>query len=109
LVPDSPTAADGEPFRIGMVNQENTPAGSYPELSQAVQAAVEYVNSQLGGLDGRPIEVEVCNTEFSAEGSTACGQRFVEDGVPVVLGGIDVFGNAIDVLVDNDIPYVGGI
>lgn len=109
LVPDTPRAADGEPFRIGMVNQENTPAGSYPELSRAVQAAVEYVNTQLGGLDGRPIEVDVCNTEFSAEGSTACGQRFAEDGTPVVLGGIDVFGNAIDVLEDNDVPFVGGI
>ncbi len=109
LVPDEPVAASAEPFRIGMINQENTPAGSYPELSQAVQAAVEYVNAQLGGLDGRPIEVEVCNTEFSAEGSTACGQRFVEAGMPVVLGGIDVFGNAIDVLADNDVPYAGGI
>lgn len=109
LVPETPEAADGEPFTIGMVNQENTPAGSYPELSQAVQAAVEYVNTQLGGLDGRPIEVDVCNTEFSAEGSTACGQRFAEQGTPVVLGGIDVFGNAIDVLADNDVPYVGGI
>jgi branched-chain amino acid transport system substrate-binding protein len=26
-----------------------------------------------------------------------------------VLGGIDVFGNAIDVLADNEVPYVGGI
>ena len=109
LVPDEPVAADGEPFRIGMVNQENTPAGSFPELSQAVQAAIEYVNAELGGLDGRPIELEVCNTEFSAEGSTACGQRFVEAGMPVVLGGIDVFGNAIDVLADNEVPYAGGI
>jgi branched-chain amino acid transport system substrate-binding protein len=51
----------------------------------------------------------VCNTEFSAEGSTACAQRFVDAGIPVVLGGIDVFGNAIDTLRDNGIPYVGGI
>ncbi len=109
LVPDAPVAADGEPYRIGMINQENTPAGSYPELSQAVQAAVEFVNTQLGGLDGRPIEVEVCNTEFSAEGSTACGQRFAEGDAAVVLGGIDVFGNGIDVLADNDVPYAGGI
>jgi branched-chain amino acid transport system substrate-binding protein len=108
-VPEEPTEATGEPIRIGMVNQENTPAGSYPELSQATRAAVEFVNEQLGGVDGRPIELEVCNTDFSAEGSTACGQRFAEDEVPVVLGGIDVFGNAVEVLADNDIPYAGGI
>lgn len=109
LVPDEPVAADGEPIVVGMVNQENSPGGSYPELSQAANAAIEFVNEQLGGVDGRPIELEVCNTSFSAEGSTACGQRFVEEGVPAVLGGIDVFGTAIDVLADNDVPYVGGI
>lgn len=109
LVPAEPTKATGEPLKIGMINQENTPAGSFPELSQAVQAAVEFVNTQLGGVDGRPVEVQVCNTEFSAEGSTKCAQQFVDEEVPVVLGGIDVFGNGIDTLKDNGIPYVGGI
>jgi branched-chain amino acid transport system substrate-binding protein len=109
LVPDEPVAADGEPIVLGMVNQENTPVGSFPELSGTVKAGVAFVNEQLGGIDGRPLELVVCNTGFSAEGSTACGQQFVTRDAPVVLGGIDVFGNAIDVLADNDIPYVGGI
>lgn len=109
LIVESPTPATGDPLVIGMINQENTPAGSYPELSQAVQAAVSFVNEQLGGLAGRPIRVEVCNTGFSAEGSTDCGQKFVEARVPAVLGGIDVFGNAVDVLAANGVPYVGGI
>ena len=109
LVPEQATAAEGDPITIGMINQENTPAGSYPELSQGVDAAIAFVNEQLGGLDGRPIELEVCNTNFSAEGSTSCGQQFVEEEVPVVMGGIDVFGNGIEVLADNEIPFVGGI
>jgi hypothetical protein len=90
LVPDEPVVASGEPLVLGMVNQENTPVGSFPELSAAVQAAVDFVNENLGGVGGRPIEVELCNTNFSAEGSTACGQQFAESGVPAVLGGIDV-------------------
>jgi branched-chain amino acid transport system substrate-binding protein len=109
LVPAEPRSAEGEPVVLGMINQENTPVGSFPELSAAVAAAVGFVNDQLGGIDGRPVRVEVCNTGFSAEGSAACGQRFVGLGVPVVLGGIDVFGNGVDVLADNGIPYVGGI
>lgn len=109
LVPAKATKATGTPITLGMVNQENTAAGSYPELSQAVQAAVAFVNDQLGGVHGHPIKVEVCNTEFSAEGSTTCGQRFAEERVPAVLGGIDVFGNAIETLADNHIPYIGGI
>lgn len=109
LVPDAESTATGEPIVLGMINQENTPLGSYPELSSAVKAAAAFVNERLGGVDGRPIEIVVCNTEFSPEGSTACAQQFVEDGVPAVLGGIDVFGNGISTLAENDIPYVGGI
>jgi branched-chain amino acid transport system substrate-binding protein len=109
LVPERAVAAEGAPIVLGMINQENTPVGSFPELSSAVQAAVQFVNAELGGIGGRPVAVEVCNTNFSAEGSTACGQRFAEAGVPAVLGGIDVFGNAIDVLEANGVPYAGGI
>jgi branched-chain amino acid transport system substrate-binding protein len=109
LVPETSVVASGEPIVLGMVNQENTPVGSFPELSGAVRAAAAFVNNELGGIGGRPVEVQVCNTNFSAEGSTACGQRFAEAGVPAVLGGIDVFGNAIDVLEANGVPYVGGI
>ncbi len=70
-VPDTPTKATGTPITLGMVNQENTPAASFPELSQADEAAVAFVNDQLGGVDGHPIKLDVCNTKFTAEGSTA--------------------------------------
>src|SRR5690606_31806189 len=76
VLPDSASAAEGEPIVLGMINQENTPVGSYPELSSATRAAIEFVNAELGGVHGRPLELEVCNTEFSPEGSTACAQKF---------------------------------
>lgn len=109
VIPEEGAQASGDPIVIGMINQENTPVGSYPELSSAARAAVDFINDQLGGVDGRPLEIEVCNTEFSPEGSTACAQGFVEAGVPVVLGGIDVFGDGLVTLADNEIPFVGGI
>ncbi len=109
LVPATPTKATGEPIKLGMINQENTPAGSFPELSGTAKAGVAFINEQLGGVDGRPIELEVCNTKFSPEGSTTCAQQLSEAGVPAVLGGIDVFGNAVDTLEANGIPFVGGI
>lgn len=109
LVPAQATKATGAPIKLGMINQENTPIGSFPELSQAVQAGIQFVNHDLGGVDGRPIQMEVCNTKFTPEGSTGCAQKFVEAKVPVVLGGIDVFGTGVTTLADNDIPFVGGI
>lgn len=109
VVAETASAADGEPIVLGMINQENTPVGSYPELSSATRAAIEFVNAELGGVNGRPLELEVCNTEFSPEGSTSCAQQFVQAGVPAVLGGIDVFGTGIETLEENEIPFVGGI
>jgi branched-chain amino acid transport system substrate-binding protein len=109
VVPARPGRADGKPIVLGMINQENTPVANFPELSQATQAGVDFVNRDLGGIDGRPIEVRVCNTKFTPEGSSGCAQRFVDEDVAAVLGGIDVFGNGIETLADNDIPYVGGI
>ncbi len=108
-MPDEESTATGEPIVLGMINQENTPLGSYPELSSAARAAAALVNDRFGGVGGRPVEIEVCNTEFSPEGSTACAQQFAEAGVPAVLGGIDVFGTGVDTLAENEIPYVGGI
>ena len=107
--PDQPTVATGEPIRLGMINQDNTVAGSFPELSLSVKAGIEFINKEMGGVNGRPLTLEVCNTEFSAEGSTNCAQKFVQQKFPAVLGGIDVFGNGIDTLAQNGIPYVGGI
>ena len=109
LVPARPTKATGTPITIGMINQENTPAGSFPELSAAAKGMFEWLDAEAGGVDGHPIVLDVCNTNFSAEGSTACGQRFAQAKVPVVLGGIDVFGNAVDTLRASGIPYAGGI
>jgi branched-chain amino acid transport system substrate-binding protein len=110
LVPDGAIApASGTPIRIGMMNQEASPAGSYTQLSQAARAAIDFVNDALGGLHGHPLELELCDNGFSAEQSVACAQQMVDERVPVVLGGIDIFGTGIDVLRQNDIPYAGGI
>ena len=109
-VPESVVAADGEPIRIGMINQEDTPLGSFPELRLAVEAGVEWINAELGGVGGRPLELDTCITNFSVERSQACAQQMVTDDVVAVLGGIDVTSNgSIPVLEQNDLPYVGGI
>ena len=109
VVPDAPVAARGEPIRLGMINQDTGAVGAFPELTRAARAAVDFVNAELGGIDGRPLELITCDTGFSPEGSTACAQRLVSEGVVAVTGGIDVWGASIPVLESNEIPYIGGI
>ncbi|MEQ8841014.1 MAG: ABC transporter substrate-binding protein [Acidimicrobiales bacterium] len=111
-IPALPVAADDalEPIRIGMINQENTPAGSYPELRFAAGAAVTFINTELGGVDGRPLELVPCITDFSVESSQACAQELVLEEVVALVGGIDVLAQgALPVLEQNGLPMVGGI
>jgi len=111
-LPDTPVAADpdAEPILVGMINQENTPLGSFPEIRGAVQAAVSFINAELGGVDGRPIELRTCITSFSAEESTSCAQEMISEGVVALVGGIDVTSNAsFPLLEDNQLPQLGGI
>ncbi|MCZ7536870.1 MAG: ABC transporter substrate-binding protein [Acidimicrobiia bacterium] len=108
-LPESPVKAEGEPIKVGTINQETGATGAYPELTMADRAAVAFINAELAGLDGRPIQLVECDTEFSPAGSQSCAQKMVDEGVVAVVGGIDVFGTGIDVLEQNGIPFVGGI
>lgn len=110
-VPAQPTrAGGGEPIRIGMINQENTPLGSFPELRLGAEAAVRFINEELGGVGGRPVELLPCITTFSVEKSRSCAQELAAKDVVAVTGGIDITSNgSIPVLEQNEIPFVGGI
>jgi branched-chain amino acid transport system substrate-binding protein len=109
-VPDAPVAAEGEAIKVGHINQEDVPIGSYPEVRLGAEAAVEFINAELGGVDGRPIELVECIANFSVEGSQACAQEMVQAGVVAVTGGLDIMsGGSIPILEQNGIPYVGGI
>ena len=111
-IPDEPVAADptAEPIPVGMINQEDTPLGSFPELRRATEATVEFINTELGGVGGRPIELSTCIVSFDVEQSQACAQEMVQNDVVALSGGIDVTSNgSIPVLEQNGIPQIGGI
>ncbi len=82
-------AAEGEPIRIGYANSEPF----FPESTVGVRAAVEYVNAELGGAGGRPIEIVECPIVAVADGA-ACGAQFAnDDSIALVLTGTLVVGN----------------
>ncbi|MEM7140990.1 MAG: ABC transporter substrate-binding protein [Actinomycetota bacterium] len=66
--------ADGEPIRIGV-------SGAFDFLQMeddAAQAAADFVNAELGGVDGRPLELVFCNMAVPEDGS-ACAAEFAND------------------------------
>ena len=60
-------------------------------------------------MDGHPIELITCNTNFSPDLSQSCAQEMVTKKVAAVVGGIDIWGTGITTLENNGIPYIGGI
>ncbi len=67
----------GEPIVVGLLNQEDAPVGSFPDLRKGAEAAVRHVNADLGGVGGRPIRLESCATRGTAESSQSCATRIV--------------------------------
>lgn len=103
-----PRRATGKPVVVGLINQESGSVGSFPELRRDAEAAVRYVNEELGGLDNRPIQLEVCATNGTVASSEACATSLLAKGPVAVLGGIDVAaGSAVPVLEAAKVPYIG--
>jgi len=103
------TMATGSPIVIGTINQDSGAVGAFPELTEADKVAADFVNSELNGIDGHPLELLTCNTNGDPELSQSCAQEMVSKHVMAVVGGIDIWGTGIQTLTNNGIPYVGGV
>jgi branched-chain amino acid transport system substrate-binding protein len=70
--------ASQTPVVIGFVNDEGG-IPSFPEGSVAAEAAVKFVNEQLGGVGGHPLELKKCLVAGNEEQGQACAQQFLND------------------------------
>ena len=106
---DPDSGLTGEPILVGLINQEDTPVGSFPELRRGADSAVRHVNNDLGGVGGRPIRLDPCATKGTAESSQACATKLAGAKPVAVLGGVDLGATgSLPVLEKAGIPYVGG-
>jgi branched-chain amino acid transport system substrate-binding protein len=90
----TPKPAKGTPVTFGMINIESNSGADFPEVQQAAQAAVNYVNNYGGGLDGHPIKLNVCITDGSPATSVQCANKLVAQHPVAILGGTDLAGAA---------------
>src|SRR4051812_223285 len=83
--------ATGTPINVGYVNQDSF----FPEATIGVNAAVEYVNNELGGAaGGHPINIVKCQV-VTAEDGAKCGAQMANDkSINLVLTGTLLNGNA---------------
>jgi branched-chain amino acid transport system substrate-binding protein len=80
------------PVVIGYVNQEGgVPA--FPEATEGVNAAVRYINDELGGIQGHPIKIEQCFVVANEDGQKCGTQLANDDKVKLVITGAMTVGN----------------
>jgi branched-chain amino acid transport system substrate-binding protein len=81
------------PFVIGFANQQGG-SPSYPHATDGAQAAVKFINDNLGGIDGRPIQLKTCFM-LAEEDGQKCGAEFLaDDKVQAAVLGLAAAGNA---------------
>ncbi len=97
----------GDPIVLAMITQESGPA-ALPDSRLAAEAAVKYVNTELGGAAGRPLKLESCVTDGSPEQSSACANQLLEKQ-PVAFVGETELGTAgsVPIIEKAGIPLVG--
>lgn len=96
----------GEPVVVGLINAEQGSL-TYPDVSIGARAAVRRVNEN-GGIGGRPLQVEVCPTNGTAESTIACAQNLVSQHAVAVLEGYDPTSEAkLATLVEAGVPIFG--
>jgi branched-chain amino acid transport system substrate-binding protein len=111
-VADKPLKAEGEPIVIGFQNPEGDPNGSFPEATIGTQAAVDYINAELGGWGsdiqngkpGRPIKLEVCKTAIAPDDSQRCANELVAKKPEIIVSSINFFGNHLPIFEAAGIP-----
>lgn len=91
----------GDPVVLAMVNQDSSPAGAYPEARESAEAAIEYINTELGGLHGSPLELEACETDGSPEKSATCARSLLDKKPLAFIGGVDFSSSATFAALEN--------
>jgi branched-chain amino acid transport system substrate-binding protein len=109
---DSDGASGGssgdEPLQVYFLNsQGSTTSVSAPEGTQAAEAAVDHINKDLGGINGRKIEMKTCFMDQTPATETKCANQAVADKPDVIVYGNGSLDNISSVIAERaGIPFL---
>jgi branched-chain amino acid transport system substrate-binding protein len=103
----SVASATKSPIKVMIIAVLSNPAFSDPEAAVAAKAYVKDANAS-GGINGHPIDLEVCDSNLNPNQETACFQKAVTDHVVAVAGSFLLFGTGMKLLQTAGIPFIGG-
>jgi branched-chain amino acid transport system substrate-binding protein len=104
----SAASSSAKPLSVFFFDEEGaSAAASSPESFQAAQAAVDYVNKNLGGIKGRPLALTHCESLGTPDSAINCANQAVDAKPDVVIKGVDVAGgSAVPIVTGAGLPYV---
>lgn len=79
-------AAESGPILLGMIIAQSGSPFAVTDLGRAAQIAAQAVNDQ-GGINGRKLVVEICDTKGQPATSLACARRLADEGAITFIGG----------------------
>jgi branched-chain amino acid transport system substrate-binding protein len=104
----TPHKAAGSPYVFGVINLEAGPI-TFPEVRQAEQAGVDYVNNYLNGINGHPIQLASCVADGQPATSANCANQILAKHPLLILGAADIGDvGSFTVWNRNGLPYIGG-
>lgn len=86
-------SASKAPISIGFMNNQGG-IPSFPEGTDAGQAAVKFINQNLGGVNGHPIQLKTCFVASNESQGQSCAQQFLAQKVPVIVESNGAVGGA---------------
>lgn len=98
------------PITLGWVNAEGGPI-QFPEATLGAEAAVKFINAELGGIGGHPLALNKCIITQAEEEGTKCGQQLVNDPavVGIAYGNVVVGNQALAAVNKGSKPVVAGV
>ena len=105
--PPGPADESLDPVLFTMANLEGDAAGSFPEIREGLEIAIEQINSELGGIDGRPVELDVCVHGFDPNAAINCANEIAEASPNLNINGIEFFTPALyPTFIGGNVPTI---
>jgi branched-chain amino acid transport system substrate-binding protein len=106
-----PASSSETPVVVGFVNQQGGQQVVGLHATDGAEMAVKYINAELGGVDGHPIQLDTCFIASAEEEGTGCAQKFLANkNVHVVAMGAAVIGvQSFYSTLGGALPVVGGV
>jgi branched-chain amino acid transport system substrate-binding protein len=93
---------------VFFINEQGASAtASDPEDTSAAQAAVSYINTNLGGIKGRPVQLTTCATLGTSESMISCANKAVDAKADIVIKGAETAAESgVPIITGAGIPYL---